>query len=73
MLRAPIGESMIDELDEFAPAVRVEVRPEVEMAISYTDRSGRRRVKGGRHLKSSQSYPIGFLACRGGVHFFRSS
>lgn len=31
------------------------------MAIIYYDKKGVQRVKGGRHLKGSQSYPLPFL------------
>lgn len=37
---------------------------EVEMAVKYVDRHGKQRVKGGKHLKGSQSYPVPFPCSR---------
>jgi len=51
---------MINELPQFQPTWLPE-REEVQMAIKYQDHQGKARVKGGRDLKSSQSYPVPFL------------
>lgn len=42
---------------DYAPRHRPNTE-NVEMAVIYTDGKGRRRVKGGKHLKASQSYPL---------------
>jgi len=51
--------SDVERLMEFAPSW-VPPAPEVEMAVKYIDRRGKQRVKGGKHLKGSQSYPVPF-------------
>ena len=53
------GEEEIEELADFKPKSLPEAR-EAQMVVKYLDGSGRRRVKGGADLKSSQSYPIPF-------------
>lgn len=53
------GEEEIEELTDFKPKSLPEA-PEVQMVIKYVDGSGKRRVKGGADLKSSQSYPVLF-------------
>ena len=55
------GEAAIQNLADFAPASLPTTSSPREMAVAYTDSQGRRRVKGGRHLKASQSYPLGLL------------
>ncbi len=50
---------MINELPQFQPAWLPEREP-VQMAVRYKDHAGRERVKGGKDLKSSQSYPVQF-------------
>ena len=52
---------MIDQLHVYRPPRLGDTNNEVEMVVHYTDSSGRARVKGGKHLKQSQSYPRGFL------------
>ncbi|CAK9026290.1 unnamed protein product, partial [Durusdinium trenchii] len=48
----------VEDLEDFKPKWLPE-REEVEMAVIYEDSKGLKRVKGGRHLKASQAYPIG--------------
>ena len=54
---------MIDQLHSYRPLRLRNTNTEdpVEMVVHYTDGNGRARVKGGKHLKQSQSYPPGFL------------
>lgn len=52
---------MIGELHEFRPLSLPAPTEPIEMVVRYTDSSGRSKIKGGRHLKQSQSYPKGFL------------
>ena len=52
---------MIGELHEFRPLSLPAPTQPIEMVVRYTDSSGRSKIKGGRHLKQSQSYPKGFL------------
>lgn len=40
------------------------------MAVTYTDGSGKKRAKGGKDLKSSQSYPTRLLSYLSFLHFF---
>lgn len=35
---------------------------EKQMIVSYRDGTGKARIKGGKDLKASQSYPLWFLA-----------
>ncbi|CAK8987246.1 Uncharacterized protein (Fragment), partial [Durusdinium trenchii] len=49
----------VEDLEDFKPKWLPE-REDVEMAVIYEDSKGLKRVKGGRHLKASQAYPIGF-------------
>lgn len=53
------GDPAISELSDFAPRPHElpQQQEAVQMAITYTDGAGRTRVKGGRDLKGSQSYP----------------
>lgn len=56
---------MIDELHLYRPLRLGDTNNnEVEMVVHYTDSSGKARIKGGKHLKQSQSYPRGFLVFR---------
>ena len=50
---------MIEDLPNFRPTSLPEL-PKAEMAIRYYDKAGKARVKGGKYLKSSQSYPVLF-------------
>ena len=54
------GHEAIEEVDNFRPRW-LPPRETVEMAVVYTAKKGLKRVKGGRHLKQSQAYPIGCL------------
>ena len=58
-----LGRESIEDIEEFAPPAPKSTPSddEVEMAVVYYDRNGVKRVKGGRHLKASQSYPLGWL------------
>ncbi|CAK9103962.1 unnamed protein product [Durusdinium trenchii] len=53
------SDAAIDQLEDFRPR-HLPPPPPVEMAVIYTDSSGKQRVKGGKHLKASQSYPLPF-------------
>ena len=50
----------IGQIMDFKP-LRLPPKQHREMAVIYVDSSGRKRVKGGKHLKQSQSYPMPFL------------
>ena len=52
------GHEIINELFNFRPTWLPAQQP-AEMAVRYVDSSGISRVKGGRDLKQSQSYPKG--------------
>ena len=52
------GHEIINELFNFRPTW-IPVQQPAEMAVRYVDSSGMPRVKGGRDLKQSQSYPKG--------------
>lgn len=54
------GHSDVERLGDYAPSWLPATAP-VEMAVIYYDKRGVKRVKGGKHLKSSQSYPLPFL------------
>ena len=54
------GDRCIEELSEFKPRYLPPLPP-VQMSIRYVDSAGKQRIKGGRDLKSSQSYPLQFL------------
>ena len=54
------GHQIIEELEDFKPRMLPVVQEPVEMAVRYKDANGKDRVKGGRDLKSSQSYPLGW-------------
>ena len=58
----------ISEINEFRPQ-RLPSQQPVEMVVRYTDGHGQSRVKGGKHLKQSQSYPKAFLAFMLKFHF----
>ena len=48
----------MQNLDEFRPLrCQLPKHEAKEMAVSYIDKNGVKRVKGGKDLKSSQSYP----------------
>lgn len=51
----------IEEINNFRPVRTPAVQEPMEMVIHYKDAKGRDKIKGGRHLKQSQSYPKGFL------------
>ena len=52
-----LGSEELDNLEDFAPAWLPPTEP-VQMAVIYQDKKGKTRVKGGKDLKGSQSYPI---------------
>ena len=54
------GHQFIEDLGEFAPRWLPEIE-EVQMAVHYKDSNGKDRVKGGKDLKNSQSYPLPFF------------
>lgn len=56
-----LGDAAIQNLSEFAPASLPTRSSDREMTVAYLDSKGQRRIKGGKRLKASQSYPIGFL------------
>lgn len=60
----------IEELHNFRPLRLPSDQGPVEMVVHYQDSKGRARIKGGRHLKQSQSYPKGFLSCKKSKLFF---
>lgn len=53
-----LGKQEIDELPNYKPYdYELPVHGEKEMVEHYIDSRGNPRIKGGRDLKSSQSYP----------------
>ncbi|CAK9056310.1 Uncharacterized protein SCF082_LOCUS30355, partial [Durusdinium trenchii] len=58
-LAAPVCHDIVEDVDDFRPRW-LPPREAVEMAVVYQDGRGVTRVKGGRHLKASQAYPLGF-------------
>lgn len=56
------SESMIEQLHEFCPRVLPAVdTSEIQMVVHYTNSAGQAKIKGGRDLKRSQSYPLPLL------------
>ena len=51
----------IEDLHEYRPLRLPTVEHSVEMVVHYKDAKGQDRIKGGRDLKNSQSYPVQFL------------
>lgn len=37
----------------------LQMENKIQISHIYTDRKGRKRIKGGRHLKSTEHYPYG--------------
>ena len=62
---------MIDQLHEFCPHLRA-ARDDsnVEMVVHYTNSAGEAKIKGGRDLKQSQSYPLPLLCLIPTVEFW---
>ena len=52
------GHAEIDYIAEHAVQPKLQQR---EMVRHYYNREGVKRFTGGKHLKSSQSYPLGYL------------
>ena len=64
------SESMIDQLHEFRPrGLPQRDASEVQMVVHYTNSAGEARIKGGRDLKQSQSYPLPLLCLIPTVRF----
>ena len=54
-----LGKQEIDELPNYKPYdFELPVHDKKEMVEHYLDSNGKHRIKGGRDLKSSQSYPL---------------
>jgi hypothetical protein len=72
------GHEIINEILNFKPSWLPAPDP-VQMAVTYVDSAGKKRVKGGRDLKNSQSYPTGFCPqlfhirkqCQKCYHYYR--
>ena len=64
------SESMIDQLHQYCPNLRpARDGSNVEMVVHYTNSAGEAKIKGGRDLKQSQSYPIPLLCLIPTVEF----
>ena len=51
------GSPFIDDLNTYANKRQAKKGNKPELAVRYTDSSGRARVHGGKDLKASQAYP----------------
>lgn len=56
----------IEQLEAFKPLLS-EPAKKLALVDTYQDKNGATKIKGNKHLKESQSYPIGYLSYKFGL------